>query len=325
MSLSRSVPSLSRLERRASDIAAAFGGSWRGTKGMCRCPAHDDRSPSLAIGLGEHAILFHCFAGCSSEAVLAAFARHGIRARDLFDGSGGPIVLVTLPDKPDGNAQRLWRQARILAGTPADSYLSSRNLKLRPRDLRFHANTPLGAKPDARFLPAMLAAVRTDEAVVAVHRTFLGEAGDPAAKTNPTAASARLARFDRPKRALGRLGTGAVRLATPFEGRLGLAEGIESALSVQQIFGIACWATLGNERFGLVTIPDSVRELTLFIDADAGGDLAEQKGRAAHAREGRVILTQRPGIEGQDWNDVLAASSGFRCEHDPEGRALEPG
>ena len=325
MSSSPSVPSLSHLERRAGDIAAAFGGTWRGTKGMCRCPAHDDRSPSLAIGLSDHAILFHCFAGCSSEAVLEAFARHGIRARDLFDGSGGPIVPVTPPDKPDGNAQRLWRQARILAGTPADSYLSSRNLTLRPRDLRFHAKTPLGAKPDTRFLPAMLAAVRTDEAVVAVHRTFLEKWADPAAMTDRTAASVRLARFDRPKRALGRLGTGAVRLATPSDGRLGLAEGIESALSAQQIFGIACWATLGNERFGLVTIPDSVRELILFIDADAGGELAEQKGRAAHARKGRVILTQRPAIEGQDWNDVLAASSGFRCEHDPEGRALEPG
>lgn len=325
MSVSRSVPILSRLERRAGDIAAALGGTWRETKGMCRCPAHDDRSPSLAIGLSDHAILFHCFAGCSSEAVLAAFARHGIRTRDLFDGSGGASVPVIHPDKPDGSAQRLWRQARILVGTPADSYLSSRNLKLRPRDLRFHAKTPLGAKPDTRFLPAMVAAVRTDASVVAVHRTFLDTGSDCVTRTVPSGKSARLARFDRPKRALGRLGTGAVRLATPLGGRLGLAEGIESALSVQQIFGIACWATLGNERFGLVTIPDSVRELTLFIDADAGGELAEQKGRAAHVREGRVILTQRPAIRGQDWNDVLTASSGSRCEHDPEGRALEPG
>ena len=307
MSSSQSVPSPSRLERRASEIAKAFGGSWRGTKGMCRCPAHDDRSPSLAIGLSGHAILFHCFAGCSSEAVLAAFARHGIRVRDLFDGLGGPIAPVGHPDKPDGNAQRLWRQAEIFEGSLVDSYLASRGLKLRSRDLRFHAKTPLGAKSDARFLPSMLAAVRTDEAIVAVHRTFLEECFDPAAKSKTAAGSVRLARFDRPKRALGRLGTGTVRLTSPIDGRLGLAEGIESALAAQQIFGIACWATLGNERFGLVTIPQSVRELTLFIDADAGGDIAEQKGRAAHKREGRIILTRRPQVDGQDWNDVLAS------------------
>lgn len=306
MCSSRSVPSPSRLERRASEIAKAFGGSWRATKGMCRCPAHDDRSPSLAIGLSERAILFHCFAGCSSDAVLAAFARHGIRARDLFDGLGGPITPVGHPDKLDGNAQRLWRQARILEGSPVDSYLATRGLKLRSRDLRFHAKTPLGIKPGLRFLPAMLAAIRTDEGVIAVHRTFLEECYDPAAKTKTAAGSVRLAGFDRPKRALGRLGTGAVRLASPIDGRLGLAEGIESALAAQQIFGIACWATLGNERFGLVTIPHSVRELTLFIDADAGGDVAEQKGRAAHSRAGASAS------EGQRSRAGVNASEGQR-------------
>lgn len=325
MRSSRSVTSSSRLERRAGEIAVAFGGTWSGAKGMCRCPAHDDRSPSLAIGLGDHAILFHCFAGCSSEAVLTAFARHGIRARDLFDGSGGWIAPVIHPDKANGNAQGLWRQAKILTGTPADEYLARRGLKLRPCDLRFHPKTPLGAQPDVRFLPSMLAAVRTDEAIVAVHRTFLDTRSDPATEKGTTAGSVRLAGFDGPKRALGRLGTGAVRLATPSDGRLGLAEGIESALSAQQIFGIACWATLGNERFGLVTIPQSVRELTLFIDADAGGELAEQRGRAAYAREGRIIVTQRPAIQGQDWNDVVAERSGSRNDQTLEERVLEAG
>ena len=325
MNSSRTVPNPSRLEQRAGEIATAFGGTWNGAKGMCRCPAHDDRSPSLAIGLGDRAILFHCFAGCSSETVLAALARHGIRARDLFDGSGGPIAPVIHPDKADRNAQRLWRQARILAGSPGDAYLANRGLNLRPKDLRFHAKTPLGAKSDVRFLPAMLAAVRTDDAIVAVHRTFLDAGSNTPTTIGTRAAPARLARFDRPKRALGRLGAGAVRLAPPLNGRLGLAEGIESALSAQQIFGIACWATLGNERFGLVTIPESVRELTLFIDADEGGELAEEKGRAAHARDGRAIITRRPAVEGQDWNDVLIARSRSPCDHDPEERVLEPG
>ena len=325
MRLSGSTASSSRLERRAGEIAVAFGGTWSGAKGMCRCPAHDDRSPSLAIGLGDHAILFHCFAGCSSKAVLEAFARHGIRARDLFDGSGGQITPPVRQDRSDRIALRLWRQAKIVTGTPADNYLAARNLRLRSSDLRFHPKTPLGAQPDVRFLPSMLAAVRTDEAIVAVHRTFLDTRSGPATEKGTTAGSVRLAGFDRPKRALGRLGTGAVRLATPSDGRLGLAEGIESALSAQQIFGIACWATLGNERFGLVTIPQSVRELTLFIDADAGGELAEQRGRAAYAREGRIIVTQRPAIQGQDWNDVLAERNGSRNDQTLEERVLEAG
>ncbi len=42
-------------------------------KYVARCPAHDDRSPSLAIkDCGDGRILLHDFAGCETEDVLAA-------------------------------------------------------------------------------------------------------------------------------------------------------------------------------------------------------------------------------------------------------------
>ena len=42
---------------------------------VARCPAHDDRSPSLAIKEeGDGRILLHCFAGCETEDVLSAIA-----------------------------------------------------------------------------------------------------------------------------------------------------------------------------------------------------------------------------------------------------------
>jgi hypothetical protein len=92
---------------------------------------------------------------------------------------------------------------------------------------------------------------------------------------------------------------------------LGLAEGIETALSAKQLSGIPCWAALGTERFGLVAIPESVSELHLFIDHDAGGAQAEARARAAYAREGRTILTHRPPQPGTDFNDVLVAGQAF--------------
>jgi hypothetical protein len=82
---------------------------------------------------------------------------------------------------------------------------------------------------------------------------------------------------------------------------------IETALSAKQLTGIPCWATLGTERFGLVAIPESVTELHLFIDNDAGGAQAERRAREAYAREGRTIVTHRPEQPGADWNDVLMA------------------
>jgi len=42
-------------------------------KYVARCPAHDDRSPSLAISEGDAGrTLLKCFAGCETEDVLSA-------------------------------------------------------------------------------------------------------------------------------------------------------------------------------------------------------------------------------------------------------------
>jgi len=36
------------------------------------CPAHDDKTPSLSITEKSDKVLFHCHAGCSQQAVMAA-------------------------------------------------------------------------------------------------------------------------------------------------------------------------------------------------------------------------------------------------------------
>lgn len=264
-------------------------------KGMCCCPAHDDRTPSLSVTLGRKAILFHCFAGCSNDEVIAALDRQGVRSRDLFDGSGA--VTANRQEKRTfiSNARRLWHSATAISDGPAEGYLAQRGILRASDQLRYLERTPLGPRGAVQFLPAMLAAVTTDIGIIAIHRTFLD------------APNAKLAGFDRPKRALGSLGCGAVRLAPPAAGRLGLAEGIESALSATQMFGVPCWATLGNERFGLVAIPESVRELHLFIDNDRGGELANQRALKAYSASCRVIQSRAPASAGFDWNDELKA------------------
>lgn len=284
----------STLDRRGHELAEALGGYWSRGRGMGRCPAHDDRTPSLGLRLGSRAILLHCFAGCPTPDVLAALARSGVPTRNLFDGSAKEIRPLPAPEGPDANAVRLWRKAAPVNGSVADTYLSSRAIYCRSPELRYLETTPLGPRAHATYLPALVAALRNDEGVIAIQRTFLTPA-------------ATLAGLERPKRGLGRYGIGAVRLHAPVSGRLGLAEGIESALSAHILRKVPCWATLGNERFGIVAIPDSVTELHLFLDADAGGDLAEARARARHARPGRAIIAHRPEAPFRDWNDALRA------------------
>ncbi len=295
-----------QLERRARTIVECLKGTWRQSKGMCCCPAHDDRTPSLSVTLGRKAILFHCFAGCSNEDVIAALDRQGVRSRELFDGSGPGTANRQNQSDFSPNARRLWQSASTISDSPVERYLAQRGLQRASDQFRYLERTPLGPRGAVQFIPAMLAAVTTDIGVIAVHRTFLD------------VASGKLAGFERPKRALGSLGFGAVRVAPPEQGRLGLAEGIESALSAMQLFGIPCWATLGNERFGLVAIPESVRELFLFIDNDAGGAHAEARALKAYAAPDRVIHSRAPVSPGFDWNDEL--KSRLARQPDPSSR-----
>jgi hypothetical protein len=49
---------------------------------LARCPAHEDRHPSLAIrALEDGRTLLHCFAGCQIDSVVSAL---GLRLSDLF-------------------------------------------------------------------------------------------------------------------------------------------------------------------------------------------------------------------------------------------------
>ena len=296
MPVSNSTLSRHSLEDTARRICESRGGKWSGTKGMACCPAHEDRTPSLGVTLGRKAILFHCFAGCDQQSVLSALAREGFEVARFFSGSSAEDQLEpTRVRKPSAAALRIWHEAEPLGGSPAKAYLESRGILAASSALRFHPRTPLGPKGRTRFLPAMIAAVSLDEGPIAIHRTFLS-----------TEASTK-ATFDKPKRALGSLGEAAVRLFAPVSGKLGLAEGIESALSAYALTGIPVWATLGNERFGLVSIPESVTELHLFVDHDAGGELAASRGLGAYAQEGRTIQVRKPHPSDTDWNDELIA------------------
>ncbi len=54
----------------------------RGRGYLARCPAHDDRHPSLSIGEGDDGrVLLRCWAGCETKAVLEAL---GLSWSDLF-------------------------------------------------------------------------------------------------------------------------------------------------------------------------------------------------------------------------------------------------
>ena len=264
---------------------------------MCRCPAHDDHTPSLSVRPGGRRLLFHCFAGCEAQEVIRALRALQLLIPELQAGSEAPWTPADPGRRNRGAAARLWADARPVGRSPAEAYLRRRGLTLESPVLRYHPRTPYGRGRHAIFRPAMLAAVRDESGLVAVHRTFL----DPG--------SARLADLALPKRALGPLGQGAVRLCSPHDGLLGWGEGIETAMAATQLTGIPCWATLGTERFARVALPPSVRHLVLFLDHDPGGQRAARLAREAHSGTGVEVEVRVPEAPGADWNDVLLGST----------------
>ena len=282
------------LERQARLIVERLGGRWWGSGGLCRCPAHEDRTPSLSVRPGASRLLYHCFAGCPSTRVLERLRGLGL-ARDGVQV--GPPAARTADDGNRKAAARLWAASRPLAASPAADYLRRRGLKLKASELRYHPRAPFGTRSGLCFAPALVAAVREDGCLIAVHRTRLPHATGDAVR--PSTA----------KRALGRLGAGAVQLRPPEGGLLGWAEGVENALAAMQLTGLPCWATLGTERFARVALPREVDRLVLFLDNDSGGRRAEALARQALAARDVAIEARRPRREGADWNDVLLALS----------------
>lgn len=143
----------------------------------------------------------------------------------------------------------------------------------------------------------MLARVdcETDEGCVsvAVHRTYLLHDGTGKAPVTPA------------RMALGPTHGGAVRLAEP-EGRLAVAEGIETALSVFQETGLPTWAALSASGIeGLVLPPIHLAaEIVIAADSDSAGVAAAERAADRWVASGRRVWIALPPNQGQDFNDL---------------------
>lgn len=74
-----------------------------------RCPAHQDRQPSLAVSIGNDGrILAHCFAGCAIGDVLGAV---GLTVTELFPTRVRDDSPVRRRELREGARQAQWRAA----------------------------------------------------------------------------------------------------------------------------------------------------------------------------------------------------------------------
>jgi putative DNA primase/helicase len=292
----------------AASITWALGGRWHDSRGYgtARCPVHDDRTPSLSIRNGQGrdgtpVLLVKCFAGCDTQNVLAALRHRGLlpdyrhHRRKRFDHDRrDERNYVDHQDVPDAEALQVWGAALPGGGADLETYFRNRGIVIPvPLSLRFGSVLQFDGRP----MPALVAAVQgQDRKIVAVQTTMLTTTGRKAAVL-------------RPRNTMGALGVGAVRLAKAGT-VLGLAEGVETALSAQQLTGVPCWACLGAGRMHHVAVPTNILELHVFGDNDEPGRAAAE--RTAHENRHRRVVLRFPPEGCKDWNDILVVGGGRR-------------
>jgi phage/plasmid primase-like uncharacterized protein len=104
---------------------------------------------------------------------------------------------------------------------------------------------------------------------------------------------------------LGPVAGGAVRLGDCGE-HLTLAEGIETALSVQQVTGVPAWAAISAGGFRSLILPalPCAAVVTIAADPDPVGLAAAHAAAQRWHDEGRSVRIASPP-RGFDFNDLL--------------------
>jgi putative DNA primase/helicase len=263
-------------------------------KVLCPGPGHSRRDRSLQVTLtnDDDGFLVHSFAGDDWR-----------DCRDYVRGRLGMRIwqpterrtrrrVIEQPRRNDNDhlARVIWNEAIDAHSTPVERYLTSRRLVLPPsaEALRFHPACPFGSTRKS----AMVALVRNIESnePQAIHRTALDRTG---------------------KMSLGPINRGAIKL-TPDEDvtiGLGIAEGIETALSMQRLpewLGSPVWSVISASGIGKFPLLAGIETLAISADNDGARGAGEKATLEVIERwQKRETFVIEANDDGADLNDVL--------------------
>ena len=224
------------------------------------------------------------------------------------NGASHPIAEALTKEQRAENIAReielILARTVPLKDTAGEAYLARRGLQIPDTpDLLFHLDLTYW---DTRTgYPALIAIVRnTAGEQIAIHRTYLAPGGSGKADV------------PKPRMMLGSVTGGAVPLGDVGErGVVGLAEGIETALSVMQACpALPVWAALSSGNLEQIVLPPEVNRVVLLADHDGEGvglKVAERAAGRFHA-EGRRVWIAHPPDPGDDFNDLLLEAGADR-------------
>lgn len=219
---------------------------------------------------------------------------------------------IVMPARKPESTQRItlsrewadiWESASSIpiANTPAGDYLRARGIDPEYHHLRDALRCSEQSSPsvfDGETVPTMLGLITNIQtgARQSLHRTFIRKTADGYLKE----------RRNLPNHAKA---GGVIRLfpdtpALRESGRLAIAEGIETALSLFQVSDVPCWAAIDAGNVENFPVLPWVREIWIGEDAEPKGQAAAERVFRRYRRAGRQAhILSPPGVN--DWNDYL--------------------
>lgn len=243
-----------------------------------------------------------CGAGDGVQLIMMAFRKTFREAADMIREVAPGCEPVkpkrTMTEEQRVNALReAWKASRpIDVADDAGRYLLSRGIEPPfSTALRFIPRLKVTGEK-VSHLAAMIALVRAPNGEpLTLHRTYL-QNGAKADISSPK----RLMPGDTPH--------GSYIDLSPEAEEMGVAEGIETALRVQQRFGIPCWSLISADGLKAFTPPPVVKRLRIFGDNDPkfGGQAASfaLAHRLAVRNDHIAVSVEIPPETGTDWADA---------------------
>lgn len=291
------------------DLVAALGGDLYagGARASVPAPGHSPSDRSVSLLLSGDRVVIHSFGGAAWTEV-----RDHLVAAGLIDRSGritgSPTAgrAAQVRAAPDATvrlaaARRLWAEAGPLTpATLSGRHLAGRAIRRDPAAiaaLRHHPAAPRSVyRAGGPGQAALVAAVSApDGGLTAVEVTYLAPGGR------------RDARLRLSRKTVGLVPAGsAVRLDPPGAVLL-VAEGVMTALSAGERFGLPAWALGSAGNLAVWRAPDGVGRVLIAADPGAAGEAAAARLARRLGAQGVKAEVALPPAGAGDWN-ALAVS-----------------
>lgn len=272
--------------------------------GPCPLCGGDDRFRwDNKDGRGTY-ICGQCGAGDGMKMALEYTGKEYKVVAGLIDGMLGNLkVEAPRPDLSPEKRRNILRDTYkatqpIQPGDLAHTYLTTRGVEelIYPDALRFAPRLKDG---EGGVRPAMVAMVGVPGMAkfVSMHRTFLKPDGT------------RKAEMASPRKLMaGELSDGACVMLSEYVpgGPIGIAEGIETAMSASALYDMPVWAAINSALLSKWQPPEGCTEVAIFADNDQklGGQAAAYGLGHRLAVKGIAVTVHVPDRIGADFNDI---------------------